>query len=624
MSVRYKKLFSLEHRLYASQAPVLIESGALLQEQESGTLLCQLCFRNIQERPIKSLRAVVRLLDAEGALLDRPVDHRYQDLDLARDGLCGRDVGIVLPSSRALSFTAQVSQVTFDDGDVWAADTAWEPLPEQYTLEDHFVSAAEVHRFQRRFGRDCSFAPLAAEELWFCTCGAVNFNTEGRCHRCRRRRSALLGRGAELPASEDPEELEDDGLSLMPERLRSRIRGLAIGAATLVLLGVLALVLIPRFRSGAAKAETIPTPPVSAAEPTEDPELAALRAAYEEALALQDKADYAPLEDEQALYLSAAEAFEALGDYEDSADRALQCRDKIRLLQETLWEDDYTAAQALLEQRHYSEARKAFLALADYKDSAALANEALYQKALALYRYMEDNSVRGFTASLSADPEVESVVALPRDQLLRLGLAGLQDLESLFGEDPVIFTASQEAELPPMQEALVSLLEPLGDYKDSREMAEKLPEMVDRSDEFFALCRSGELEAARDWLEAWDKPFEDRELWLERIDRFLPLNGAWLFNNGDPSLVAYMAGDSGKPYTVYCRVSLDRDGAVLCFLLSENAESGCELYGDLDSASFRRDEGSTSYLAQLNLSGSLSLNKAVEGNITGGAEYIRG
>ena len=623
MSVRYKKLFSLEHRLYASQAPVLIESGALLQEQESGTLLCQLCFRNIQERPIKSLRAVVRLLDADGALLDRPVDHRYQDLDLARDGLCGRDVGIVLPSSRALSFTAQVSQVTFDDGEVWAADTAWEPLPEQYTLEDHFVSAEEVHRFQRRFGRDCSFAPLAAEELWFCTCGAVNSNTEGRCHRCRRRRSALLGRGAELPASEDPEELEDDSLSLMPERLRSRIRGLAIGAAALVLLGVLALVLIPRFRSGAAKAETIPTPPVSAAEPTEDPELAALRAAYEEALALQDKADYAPLEDEQALYLSAAEAFEALGDYEDSADRALQCRDKIRLLQEALWEDDYTAAQALLEQRHYSEARKAFLALADYKDSAALANEALYQKALALYRYMEDNSVRGFTASLSADPEVESVVALPRDQLLRLGLAGLQDLESLFGEDPVIFTASQEAELPPMQEALVSLLEPLGDYKDSREMAEKLPEMVDRSDEFFALCRSGELEAARDWLEAWDKPFEDKDLWLERIQRYLPYCGSWSLYNGDPSLVPSMGGINEKIYSFRCRVSMTRDAATLCFLLHDGDDTGPELSAGLEEGRFLLHTGTVNYVVQLSRSGSLSVIKIQNDAISGGVEFVR-
>ena len=40
MSLRYKKLFSLEHRLHSSLAPVLIESGALLLDQESGTELC--------------------------------------------------------------------------------------------------------------------------------------------------------------------------------------------------------------------------------------------------------------------------------------------------------------------------------------------------------------------------------------------------------------------------------------------------------------------------------------------------------------------------------------------------------------------------------------------------------
>ena len=624
MSARYKKLFSLEHRLYASHAPVLIESGALLLEQESDTLLCQLCFRSIQDRPVKAIRAVVQMLDAQGLPLGKLVEHRYLELDLQREDICGRDIAIVLPSSEAASFSARILQVSFADGEVWAEKAPWEPLPEQYTLEDHFVSAEEVSRYQRRFGEDCCFFPLETEELWFCACGAVNANTEGRCHRCRRKRSALLGKGPELPPNEDAEEEEYRAQRFLPEKLPPRMRGLAIGAAALVLLGILALVLIPRHRGGSTKAEEPGTTP-AAVEATEDPESEALQAAYKKALALQHDAEADQAEVRYDLYLSAAEAFEALGAYEDSEDRAAQCREQLVLLSEAALQADYAAAQELLTQRRYSEAREAFLALGDYEDSAEQADEALYQKALGLYHYMEDNSVRGISASLSADPEAESLVAIPRDRLLKLGQAGLEDLEALFGEDPVLFTAAEEegSTLVPLQDALVSLLEPLGDYKDSKELAAKLPELADQSDAFFDLCEAGKLEAARDWLEIWDKPFEDKELWLERVNRYLAVDGTWYFLNGDPSLVASIGGIHEKYYTIVCKVRLSQEGAVLRILLDEKNETGPELFAELDSDCFHLEDGAFGYLIQLSPGGSLGVNKTENGNIIGGAAFGR-
>ena len=622
MSVRYKKLFSLEHRLYASHAPVLIESGALLLEPESDTLLCQLCFRCIQDRPVKAIRAVVQMLDAQGMPMGKLVEHRFQDLDLKREEVCGRDMAIVLPSSEAAAFSAKVLQVSFADGEVWAEKAPWESLPEQYSLDDHFVSSEEVFRYRRRFGEDCAFFPVETEELWFCACGAVNANTEGRCHRCRRKRSALLGKGPELPLSEDAEEEEYRAQRFLPEKLPPRMRGLAIGAAALVLLGILALVLIPRLRGGSTKAEDPEAAPIAAAAVTEDPADAALQAAYEKALALQRDAEADP--DDYALYLSAAEAFEALGAYEDSSDRAAQCREQLVLRNEALLQEVYAAAQTLLTQRHYSEAREAFLALGDYEDSAEQADEALYQKALGLFRYVEENSVRGITASLSADPEEESLVAIPRERLLKLGQEGLRDLEELFGEDPVVFTAAEEeSALLPLPDALGSLLEPLGDYKDSKELAARLPELADQSDAFFDLCEAGELEAARDWLEAWDKPFEDKELWLERVDRCLAVDGTWYFLNGDPSLVPSIGGIHDKYYTIVCQVRLSTDGAVLRILLDEQNETGPELFAELDNDCFRMEDGAFTYLVQLSPGGSLGVNKAENGNIIGGAAFGR-
>ena len=190
MSERYKKRFYLAHRLYASGAPVLIESGSLLYDASSNAALCQLVFRNIQDKPIKALRAVVQCLDSRGEALEKPVDHRYLELELKREEETGRESAIVLPSAEARAFSVRLSQVSFADGEVWTdEDVEWSPLPEPPELEDFCGSAGKAESFRRRFGPDCREAPLVTEELWFCVCGAVNRSEEPRCHRCRRRRS---------------------------------------------------------------------------------------------------------------------------------------------------------------------------------------------------------------------------------------------------------------------------------------------------------------------------------------------------------------------------------------------------------------------------------------------------
>lgn len=634
MSERYKKLYHLEHRLYASHAPVIIDSGSLLLEQQSNAMLCQLCFRNIQDKPVKSLRAVVQMLDARGELLGNPVDHRYQDLDLKREEDCGRDVAIVLPSLQAASFTVRVNQVVFADGEVWAdTNNPWDDLPDQYALEDYYERSSDLNRFLRRFGQDCSYAPVESEELWFCTCGAVNANPEARCHRCGRRRSALLGKPAEQLTPEELEEASFHAAEEMEELPRGRL-GLLLGAlaAAVLLLAALAFLYIPDLQFWVKKAPAASVTQSSPAGETETPGLlpaaesadAQQQNAYQQALTLQTKANYAPLEDAPGLYEAAAEAFEALGDYRDCQDRALECRAALQEQLETLLNSDYEDALQLLEERRYSEAREAFLALADFRDSADQAREAVYRKALALYQFADTHEIKGVTALLRTDVGEESVVVLPREQVLRLGKSGMRDLEACFGEDPVLLTVEDPdlGELKPLEEATAELLRPLGAYRDSADLAKKLPGMIDRSEEFFKLCGAGELAAARDWLNAWDRPFEDRELWLERIDRFLPYCQTWQMLIGDPSLVSTMVGSTEKIDTLRSKVLLTRDGATLLLLLHEGDQDGPALYAELEENRFLMHTNTLTFLANISGSGSLGIAKLKEGEVTGGVEYV--
>ncbi len=631
MSERYRKLYSLEHRLYSSHAPVIIESGALLLEQRCHAFLCQICFRNIQDKPIRSLRAEVQMLDKDGMPLGKPLDHRYQDMELKREEDCGRDVAIVLPSPLAASFSVRVSQVVFSDGEVWTDEGApWEPLADQDALEERYSRTGDLNRFLNRFGQDCSFAPLETEELWFCACGAVNANADSRCHRCGRRRSALLGKGAEALSPEEQEEASFHAASYPEPPSPWPVRWIIAGASLLLLAVIVGLLMLPRLKSSMQESRVKETQqqqnlaaeelPVSGEQPHDKQE-----EAYRKALELQVRADNASLEEAAALYEEAAASFEALGEYEDSRERAEVCRSAPEKRREAQLEADYWSAVVLLETGDYAKARAAFLALGDYQDSADQAKEAVYRKALALYRYVDENDIRGLTALLSADTEKESVVVVSEAQMLRMGSGGFEKLKACFGKDPVRFTAEDPAEEPlqPLPLAIIPLLRPLGDYRNSAELSAQLPEMVDRSEEFFILCGAGELEAARDWLEAWEKPFDDRELWLERVERFLPFCGDWTMRAGDPSLVSQMLDSGEKIYDLRCKVLLRRDEAVLLVLLHEGDTTGPELSTELDGSQFVLYTDRGDYVMQLVPSGSLTLNKYQGGSGVGGVEYVR-
>ena len=648
MPERYQKLFDLEHRLYAPQSPVLIESGALLLELTSNAMLCQLRFRCLSEQPVKTIRAEVQPLDERGLPLGKSVVHRYGELNLERDQEVGRESAIVLPSERAAAFSVRLSQVSLADGEVWTDEgLLWYELPDQPPLESFCGSAQAAERFRRRFGKACRLGPAETEDLWFCACGAVNLAHERKCHRCSLRRSALFGRKS-LP----DEAREDFSFPAPDERppLSRRKRGLLLGAAGLALLALLALVALPRLTGSSGGGTVFPaaSSPLDSRQAAYEEAQAMLENGeldraeevfrsladyadsaryleqvlpYRRALALQEKADYAPLEDAPRLYEEAAAAFEAMGDYEDCAQRAEQCREEREKQRLSLLRSDYDDAAALLESGRCAEAREAFLLLGDFEDSADLAREAVYRRGEALYRFITDHDVRGVTALLTMEPGEENLVALPRDRLLALGEKELRELQACFGGDPVRFLPRSLAEeYPPLEEASARLFLLLGDYKDSAELAAQLPELVDQSGEFFVLCAAGRLEEARDWLNSYDKPFEDRELWLGRIERYLPCCGKWVMNTGDPTLASQVAGGTEERYHIRTRVLLLEDKAVLCLLLDEGDESGPEFCADMDDLRFMLHDGDVSYLVQINSGGSLNLVKIAQ--IGGGVEYL--
>ena len=119
MAERFTKLYASDGVPWLPDIPVLLMAGALLRDEYSGNLLCQLRLRSVSDRTVRAVTVRIELQDAAGRTLKPVKRHQFQDLSLQRDAETGSRTAIVLPRRDARAFSACVEEVVFDDGGIW-------------------------------------------------------------------------------------------------------------------------------------------------------------------------------------------------------------------------------------------------------------------------------------------------------------------------------------------------------------------------------------------------------------------------------------------------------------------------------------------------------------------------
>ena len=188
----YSKLFALPENLYSVGAPVVIASGALQKDNQTGKVLAQLKIRNIQDKVIKALTVKLTPFDTVGKPLGGTVDYQYLDLAAARDADFGQKTPVMLKEAATRSFAVSVSEVIFSDNSIWtASNEVWEPLSTPVTLEKAFPDGELVKQYRVKYGADCKCMFKQEQDLWRCACGVLNHDSEKNCHKCQREAAAL-------------------------------------------------------------------------------------------------------------------------------------------------------------------------------------------------------------------------------------------------------------------------------------------------------------------------------------------------------------------------------------------------------------------------------------------------
>ena len=332
------------------------------------------------------------------------------------------------------------------------------------------------------------------------------------------------------------------------------------------------------------------------------------------------------------LYQEAADRFHALGNYRDSIDLEQRCQDGIKAEKSRLEKEahdrkqqKYDTAMELLEAGSYAEASSQFRTLSGFSNSDEMVLECLYRKAVSLYQFVSRYDVSRIYASISIEPDQTSIFSLPADEALRLGSGCVEDLRAACGQDltDVRLEDEPDSSLPTLKEALIELFRSLGEYSDSASFPTKIDSITDYTRDFYMLCSTGDLRAAKTWLNEFQGVFPDRDRWSGLLDLYLPYCGSWVLYLGDSTLLAYSVGQSFPCMSVSSRVILTEDDVFLRLSFGESASVNFDLPSNYGEALFVNKEPETGiYMAALNNGHFVFMLYDSDWNLISSSDYI--
>lgn len=213
---RYVNLFRLPEKLYIHGSPLLIAAGALLKDNQTGNILAQLKFRNLSKKEIKAIKICIKAFDVSGTEVQGIKDYQYLDLSALRNAEFGQKMAVLLPDRVTRSFSVACTSVIFSDNTTWKSEetVVWKPLPQQQNLED--VVGNLWQQYQRDTSIYSRFEPLQYDDLWLCSCGQINQNTESQCFHCELKKEDVFSK-PDLEKLKKEQELFDKKVEIEKE-----------------------------------------------------------------------------------------------------------------------------------------------------------------------------------------------------------------------------------------------------------------------------------------------------------------------------------------------------------------------------------------------------------------------
>lgn len=338
MGETYARLYSLPERLYTMGAPVVVAAGALLKDNRNGNIIVQLKIQNICSKTIKAVTVKITSIDTVGRTLGEETEYQYLDLNVKRNEFLGQQVPIIVPNEQTRSYSVKVTEVAFDDNTVWAGNEIWEPLEKPDPIEKKIANGELARQYRIKYGKNSKYLLKQDRDLWFCTCGAINHESELSCCSCHIDRKKLEELDVDALKKECDARLEDERkererkqaeAAVEAKKKQKKIKMIVVGVAAAVAVTAVGVVIKDNlnkkklYNQGLALLEdgkyddSIAL--LESLNGYKDSKEQIIYAEYQKAVKYEKSGEY-----EEALAL-----YEELGDYEDSKEKYKEVQYKL-------------------------------------------------------------------------------------------------------------------------------------------------------------------------------------------------------------------------------------------------------------------------------------------------------
>ena len=338
MGETYARLYSLPERLYTMGAPVVVAAGALLKDNRNGNIIVQLKIQNICSKTIKAVTVKITSIDTVGRTLGEETEYQYLDLNVKRNEFFGQQVPIIVPNEQTRSYSVKVTEAAFDDNTVWAGNGIWEPLEKSDPIEKKIANGELARQYRIKYGKNSKYLLKQDRDLWFCTCGAINHESELSCCSCHIDRKKLEELDVDALKKECDARLEDERkererkqaeAAVEAKKKQKKIKMIVVGVAAAVAVAAVGVVIKDNlnkkklYNQGLALLEdgkyddSIAL--LESLNGYKDSKEQIIYAEYQKAVKYEKSGEY-----EEALAL-----YEELGDYEDSKEKYKEVQYKL-------------------------------------------------------------------------------------------------------------------------------------------------------------------------------------------------------------------------------------------------------------------------------------------------------
>lgn len=181
---KYNILYLDDEALYLQGSPVIVKKRAIVNNNETGSNHVQLKLQSVSDKRIALLKAKIFLYDIIGREVD-VVEKQYLDLNVKNNEDFGSDVSILINAESARKLDVSIIEVCFYDGTIWTgSNEKWESVPTQKLLSNIFDNEYVVSEFQKLHGENAKYEILPHKDLWFCSCGYINHESQEKCSAC--------------------------------------------------------------------------------------------------------------------------------------------------------------------------------------------------------------------------------------------------------------------------------------------------------------------------------------------------------------------------------------------------------------------------------------------------------